>query len=234
MTTPKEGKPPEIPHPEGLTQDQEGLIRGLYRLGAIRFEEKRWALHDQYSDAPLAPIYTDFRVVQRDLQVKHNALMAYSDLVKKAGKFDLLAGLPLGATALTSSLSDLIGVPMISPRVDNKTHGNVGRKVDGLLPEDAGKTALIVDDVLSLATTKLLGKSILEENGVKVTDLIGFMDYGIGGREIMAREGVRAHTGFTAAQMIDLLTRDGKVDREQGEYARERLQKLKEFLKGKA
>lgn len=216
----------ENPHPEGLNPMQEGLIRGLYSLGAIRFGDSLWALHRKNPDAPLSPIFTDFRAVQRDLLIKGYALRSYSDLVQKAGKFDFLAGLPIGATPLTSSLSDLIEVPMVTPRTDDKKSG----KVDGLLSQDKGKIALMVDDVVSLADTKMAGKRVLEENGLKVEEIIVLMNYEIGGEGLLAREGIRVHASFTANQMIDLLVRDGRVSEQQGEETKERLNKLAEYL----
>lgn len=196
-------------HPEGLTVGKESLILALYDLDAIRFGEFRWKVHDSHPEAPVLPIYTDFRMLQKEPSAKSTAVHIYKDLLVSL-EFDLIAGIPIAAIPLASSLSDRLGVGQITPRLDEKTHGG-GAKVDGLREADKGKTAVLVDDLVSFADSKIEAVNLLREAGVVVRDVAVLMDYELGAREELGKHGLRLHSAFTARQMLDFSLRAGKI-----------------------
>ena len=79
----------------------------------------------------------------------------YEELIRPL-QFDLLADVPTAATPLVSSLSDRLGVGMVTPRTDAKTHGS-GASIDGLLNSDQGKRAVLIDDLVTMAVPELIG-----------------------------------------------------------------------------
>lgn len=147
-----------------LSASQKSLALTLFEAGVIQFDfEKGWRLklHEKYPNAPLSPFYIDLRLLQSKLEAKQKAVSALIKLAKNL-KYDYLAGIPLGAIALVSSMADKLGKSQITPRLDEKTHGQV-RKIDGFY--EKGKVALVVDDLVTTADSKLEAIKILEDNG---------------------------------------------------------------------
>lgn len=207
-------------HPEGLTVGKESLILALYDLDAIRFGEYRWKVHDDYPEAPLLPIYTNFRMLTHDPKAKSVAVDIYQDLA--AGlKFDLIAGIPTAATPFAASLSDRTGVGHITPRMDSKTYGS-GDTVDGFMQEDIGKTVLLLDDLKSFFGSKDLALKVLRAVGLLVTDVVIWMDYQLGDPDEPERHDVKLHSAFTARQMLDFSLRAERIPRDTFEQVLQR------------
>lgn len=198
-----------IEHPEGLTNAQEILSNRLFDIGAIKFGKFRLKLHDTHPEAPLSPIYIDLRILRRFPQAKSAAVDAYQELTSNL-KFDLLADIPTAATPLVASLSDRLGVGMITPRTDAKAHGT-GAKIDGLLTSDQGKVALLVDDLITKAHSKIEAANILIQNGLVVHDVVVLIDREQGGMEELAKRGLTLHAVMTMSKMLDYYTRVGRI-----------------------
>jgi len=223
-----EAKRGEEIHPEGLTEAQEALSSQLFEVGAIKFGNFRLKLHDKNPEAPLSPVYIDLRILRRFPEAKTAAVRVYEELVQPL-KFDLLADVPTAATPLVSSLSDRLGVGMVTPRTDAKVHGS-GAKVDGLLEADKGKTAVVIDDLVTRADSKLEAVNVLKENGVVVKDVVVLVDRKQGGEEQLAAEGYCLHSALTMEQMLQFYARTGKINQNVYHDAVQRLQALNQFL----
>ena len=215
-------------HPEGLTEAQEALSSQLFEVGAMKFGNFKLKLHDKNPEAPLSPVYIDLRVLRRFPEAKAAAVRVYEELVQPL-KFDLLADVPTAATPLVSSLSDRLGVGMVTPRTDAKVHGS-GAKVDGLLEADKGKTAVVIDDLVTRADSKLEAVNVLKENGVVVKDVVVLVDRKQGGEEQLAAEGYCLHSALTMEQMLQFYARTGKINQNVYHDAVQRLQALNQFL----
>jgi len=218
---------PEI-HPEGQTEAQEALSSWLFEVGAIKFGNFRLKLHDKNPEAPLSPVYIDLRILRRFPEAKAAAVRVYEELVKPLN-FDLLADVPTAVTPLVSSLSDRLGVGMVTPRIDAKPHGNE-TKVDGLLEADKGKTAVVIDDLVTRADSKLEAISVLKENGVNVKDVVVLIDREQGGRWQLAAEGYALHSALTMNQLLEYYKRVGKISQNTSRDVQQRLQALNKFL----
>ncbi len=192
-----------------LTKAQEKLILDLFDNGLVKFGSFRFVLHDKYPDAPLAPIYIDLRMVRRFPKIRKKVIKVYSDLIKTL-KFDLLADVPTAATPFVAILSSQLNKPQITPRSDAKTHGT-GAKIDGLLKEDKGKTAVLIDDLITRADSKFEAANVLKDFGVKVKDVVVLIDRQQGGKKELAKKGLVLHSAFTLSQVIDLYREKGRI-----------------------
>jgi len=223
-----EAKRGEPAHPEGLTDAQEKLSAQLFDIGAIKFGDFRLKLHDKNPEAPLSPVYIDLRVLRRFPEAKAAAVDVYQELVQPL-RFDLLADIPTAATPLVSSLSDRLGIGMVTPRTDAKGHGT-GAKIDGLLDSDKGKTAVLIDDLVTRADSKLEAAEILTSQGVTVKDIVVLIDRKQGGKEQLAAAGFDLHSALTMGQMLDLYSRTGKISQAVYQDTNGRLEELNKFL----
>jgi uridine monophosphate synthetase len=215
-------------HPEGLTKAQEALCLQLFNIGAIKFGNFRLKLHDAKPEAPLSPVYIDLRVLRRFPEAKAAAVSVYEELVRPL-KFDLLADVPTAATPLVSSLSDRLSIGMVTPRTDAKTHGS-GAKVDGLLSSDKGKTAVIIDDLVTRADSKLEAAKVLEENGLVVKDVVVLIDRKQGGAEQLTTGGYALHSALTMEQMLAFYARVGKISQAAHADITQKIAALNNFL----
>jgi uridine monophosphate synthetase len=214
--------------PEILTESQERIADVLFDIGAVRFGDFRLKLHDRAPEAPLSPVYIDLRVLRRFPEAKGVAIDAYVELLCEL-KFDLLADVPTAATPLVSTISDRMDIGMITPRTDKKTHGT-GAKVDGLLAEDAGMTAVVIDDLITTAGSKLEAVDILRANGLVVNDVVVLIDREQGGGEQLSQNGLQLHSVLTMNQMLEHYRASGRIFEDQYEDALNRLDQLNQFL----
>ena len=131
-------------------QDRAKLADMLFEIGAVKFGAFRIKLHETRPDAPLSPIYLNFRL----LRSYPEALgFAAELLLKLAGplEYELLADIPTGITPIVAVMTYLGKVPMISPRKETKAYG-LGVAIDGEYKE--GQRVLLVDDLISPGDSK--------------------------------------------------------------------------------
>ena len=180
---------------EALTKAQKSLALNLFESGVIQFDFKkgwRLKLHEEHPKAPLSPFYIDLRILQSCPIAKRRAVSALIEQAKGL-KYSYIAGIPLAAVALASSMADKTGKPQITPRTDEKTHGQI-RKIDGIFQK--GKIALVVDDLVTRADSKLEAIKVLEDGGLIVKDVVVVFDREQGGAEQLAENGYRLHAAL--------------------------------------
>lgn len=224
----KEVRKGDPSHPEGLSQSQEHLAGQLFDIGAVKFGQFKLKVHERQPEAPLSPIYIDLRLLRRFPDAKNAAVDVYEELLEPL-EFDLIADVPTAATPIASSLADRLGIGMITPRTDSKTHGT-GAKIDGLTPDDKGRTAVILDDLVTGADSKIEAAEILRAAGVKVTDVVVLIDRKQGGEEQLREHNLRLHSSFTMDQMLDYFLRVGKISQEEFDRIKHGVSDLTAYL----
>ena len=197
-----------------LSKSQKELALSLFDAGVIKFDfEKGWRLklHETNPEAPLSPFYIDLRKLQSHLEVKFKAISAMIDLIEKV-KYDYIAGIPLAAVALASSLADKTGKPQITPRMDKKTHGEMNA-IDG--DYEKGKTVLVVDDLVTSADSKLEEIKVLEDCGLVVKDIVVVFDREQGGAEKLAENGYKLHSVLKIKPTLKFYAAVGRITPDQ-------------------
>lgn len=205
-----------------LTDKQKVLALSLFDIGAIKFDFKegwRLKLHEKHPKAPLSPFYIDLRILQSHLEAKKKAVSALMELSRDL-EFDLLAGIPLAAVALVSTLADKIDTPQITPRMKKKTHGEI-RKIDGNY--EKGQIVLLIDDLVTKAGSKLEAVKVLESNGLKVKDVAVIFDRQQGGKQELAEKGYSLYSALEVKPILKFYSQEGKVSKGQ-------LDKVLEYL----
>jgi orotate phosphoribosyltransferase len=183
-----------------LTELQQVFADNLLSTRAVKFGEFRLKLHEKQPDAPLSPIYVDLRVLQSFPDALDAAVAALAELIRLRGlTFACYAGIPLAATPLVTLLSHQTRIPMITPR-EAKTHGS-SETVNGVFTP--GETALVIDDVVSRAESKLEAIAVLEGNGLVVRDVVVLVDREQGGSVQLAAAGYRLHAVVQLSQLLE-------------------------------
>lgn len=136
--------------------------------------------------------------------------------------FAVVAGVPVGGLLLASAYSLETNIPMIYAR--NRPEGTGKRGIEGRFTP--GDTALIIDDLITRGGSVLETARLLEENGLKVKDVIVLVD-----REQGATERLR-HQGYN---LISILKLDVMLNHymSRGLISEETYSTCAEYLRGK-
>ena len=181
------------------------LILQLYDLGCIMFGD-----FVQASGATF-PYYVDLRKIISNPQVFSLILTAYADILKTL-QFDRIAGIPYGSLPTATGLSMRLSYPMIFPRKEVKAHGT--RKIiEGNFC--VGETVVVVDDILISGKSAIEGAQKLESAGLKVKDIVVFMDHEQGVKDKLKASGYCAHSVLTISEITKTLYEAGRIDEEQ-------------------
>lgn len=196
-----------------LTGTKKALALKLFDIGAIKFGAFRLKLHEKKPDAPLSPIYIDLRILRSFPDVMDSAVDVYDELISGL-KFDVLADVPTAATPIVAILSHKTRMPMVSPRKEEKKHG-IKRPIDGAFRE--GQVVLLVDDLITLADSKLEAISVLEENNIIVRDVVVLLDREQGGVEELQKRGYSCRVAFRLKDLLKLYLDAEKISQQQYE-----------------
>ena len=215
----------------------EEIVSWLYAVGAIKDKGQslngkgfRLKLHEQNPNAPLSPFYINLRTPDNP---KPGSLIP--EIVQAIGrqfyylardlnlKYDYVAGVPhAGDPFAEAFLSAKITKQAFSPNpvaIIKLKKEKVGerRKITEVLNEDEclpGKTALILDDLITEANSKIETIIALREKGLVVKDVIVFLDREQGGAEELKNFGCNLHSVFTIRQLLDFYLKNKWMNQE--------------------
>jgi uridine monophosphate synthetase len=184
---------------------QQDLILQLYDIGCILFGS-----FVQASGATF-PYYIDLRKIISNPQIFHQIISAYADILKVLN-FDRIAGIPYGSLPTATGLSLRLNYPMIFPRKEVKAHGT-RRVIEGNF--HPGETVVVVDDILISGKSVMEGAQKLQSAGLKVDDIVVFMDHEQGVKDKLKDNGYRAHSVLTISEITQTLYQAGRINEEQ-------------------
>ncbi|HEY9638056.1 MAG TPA: bifunctional orotidine-5'-phosphate decarboxylase/orotate phosphoribosyltransferase [Coleofasciculaceae cyanobacterium] len=185
----------------------QDLILQLYDIGCILFGN-----FVQASGATF-PYYIDLRKIISNPQIFHQVLSAYADILKDLS-FDRIAGIPYGSLPTATGLSLRLQHPMIFPRKEVKAHGT-RRVIEGNF--HPGETVVVVDDILISGKSVMEGAQKLQSAGLKVDDIVVFIDHGQGVKDRLRDNGYQAHSVLTISEITETLYQAGRINQEQFE-----------------
>lgn len=204
------------------------LALELFEIGIINFGEFRWKYHEKNPEAPLAPIYFNLRMVRSFPKTIAKVADAFDELIKrKKIKFDLLSDLPYASTPIVSIMMYKSGVPMVTPRKEEKNRG-IPTKIEGVFKP--GQTVILVDDVLSFADSKIETANLYRERGLKVEDAVVLLAYDLGGKEKMEKNNLRLHSVYEIEDLLSVYLEAGKISQERKREILTSLTNIKSYL----
>ncbi|NDJ53295.1 MAG: orotate phosphoribosyltransferase [Chloroflexi bacterium] len=192
------------------------LAQGLFEIGAVKFGEFT------LKSGEISPIYIDLRRVVAEPKLLKEIALAMSQQARTL-TYDLLAPIPLAGLPLGLALSLMKDQALIYPRMEKKQHGT-RQPIEGIY--ELGQTALLVDDVLSRATSKLEAIAVLEAEGLIVKDILVLIDREMGGAEALAERGYSLHAVYTLRQLLSDLRSSKLINVEQETIVLEWLEKV--------
>ncbi len=177
--------------------DNLWLAQTLYDLGGVQFGN--FTVSESAVSSPvfvnpkvLISNPTALRVASKLMQQEIN--LAQSLRRPRVHPFAVVAGVPVGGLLLASAYSLETNIPLIYARI--RPEGTGKRGIEGRF--NAGETALIIDDLITRGSSILETAELLQENGLKVKDVIVLVD-----REHGAAERLRRH-GYNLMSILKL------------------------------
>jgi orotate phosphoribosyltransferase/uridine monophosphate synthetase len=170
------------------TLDNLWLAQTLFDLGGVQFGN--FTVSESAVSSPvfinpkvLISNPTALRVASKLMQQEIN--LAQSLRRARAHPFAVVAGVPVGGLLLATAYSLETNIPMIYARV--RPEGTGKRGIEGRF--NMGDAALIIDDLITRGSSVLETAELLEENGLKVKDVIVLVDREHGATERLRRRG---------------------------------------------
>ena len=206
-----------------FSEAQARVAVRLFDLGAVKFGAFRLKLHEKNPDAPLSPIYLNLRTADNPKpgplgpeDVSACVTVMRDRLLVASLDFQVVAGVPRAGDPFACVLArQMAGLgKMVSLLILEKTEDKDKRLVTSITHGAFGPgfTALVADDLITRADSKLEAIRVLEDAGMRVTDVLVLVDREQGGRDELTRFGYRLHAVFTLRQLVDFYVEAGKID----------------------
>lgn len=179
------------------------LALDLYDIGALKFGEFT------FKSGIVSPMYLDLRL-----------FISYPKILKKIAKlyaaqlegltYDRLAGVAYAALPIAGAVSLEIERPWIFMRKEGLAKGyGLKKALEGEYNE--GETVVMIEDLVTRATSLLEATAAIERQGLVVKDTVVLLDYGKGGRQALEDKGYNLHAFMTVREVVDIMHAEGKI-----------------------
>jgi len=186
-----------------------------YKLGIIKFG--RFTLKSGIE----SPFYVDLRPLASDPKILKN-LANYLLEMLPLDNFDLICGVPYAALPMATAMSLESYIPLIIKRKEAKSYGTK-KLIEGIYQK--GQNCLLVEDVITSGKSLLETIPEIEQEDLKVSDIVVVLDREQGGKQLLESKGYRVHTLFNISEVCDIL-------QETGELSDEEVKRIQDFLQG--
>jgi uridine monophosphate synthetase len=126
-------------------------------------------------------------------------------------EYDRLAGVAYAALPIAGAVSLEIERPWIFMRKEGLAKGyGLQKSLEGEFKK--GETVVMIEDLVTRATSLLEAIPAIEEHGLIVKDAVVLLDYGKGGGEALEAKGYNLHAFMTVRELVDIMHSKGKID----------------------
>ncbi|NIA15356.1 MAG: orotate phosphoribosyltransferase [Nitrospiraceae bacterium] len=140
--------------------------------------------------------YFDKYLFEGDPAILESIVLAMEDLIPPGA--DALAGLEMGGIPVATMLSHVTGLPALFIRKEAKEYGTCKLAEGG---DIAGKTLVIVEDVVTSGGQIVLSAEELRQRGAAVACALCVIDREAGGRAKLAGHGIELRPVFTMREL---------------------------------
>ncbi len=136
--------------------------------------------------------------------------------------FDLICGVPYAALPMATAMSLESYIPLIIKRKEAKSYGTK-KLIEGIYQK--GQNCLLVEDVITSGKSLVETIAEVEQEDLKVSDIVVVLDREQGGKQLLESKGYRVHTLFNISEVCVIL-------QETGELSDEEVKRIQDFLQG--
>lgn len=187
-----------------IQQQKTELALDLHEIGALKFGEFT------FKSGIVSPIYVDLRLFVSYPKILKKVAKIYAELLASL-EYDRLAGVAYAALPIAGAVSLEIERPWIFLRKEGLKKGyGLQKSLEGEYSK--GETAVMIEDLVTRATSLLEVIPVIEDHGLIVKDAVVLLDYGKGGPENMKAQGYQVHAFMTMHELVDIMKAEGKID----------------------
>ncbi|GFO35067.1 uridine 5'-monophosphate synthase [Plakobranchus ocellatus] len=178
------------------------LISRLHDVQAVKFGDFTLKSGIQ------SPVYFDLRVMisYPDVMVEVSQLL-WEKI--STSNFKSICGVPYTALPIATLMSAAHNVPMLIRRKEAKGYGT-NKLIEGTFSK--GDSCMIVEDVVSSGSSVLETAQSLGASDIVVTEAVVLLNREQGGVEKLEANGIKLHSVFTMTDVLDVLSRAGKME----------------------
>jgi orotate phosphoribosyltransferase len=185
------------------------ISKVLDRVGALKFGAFK------LTSGKMSPYYVDLRIVPSFPDVFEKICDSYVKFIKSeigTGDVDRIAGIPIAGIPFASVVAFNLKKPFLYVRKGARLHGRE-RRIEGIIAP--GNSVLLMDDLVTTGLSlQKAAKAIIAEGGV-VTDAVVLIDRQEGGKEKLAKTGVKLHALLNITDIVSTLHDLGTIDKDQ-------------------
>jgi uridine monophosphate synthetase len=186
-----------------LEQKKE-LALDLHKIGALKFG------NFTFKSGIVSPMYIDLRLFVSYPKTLKKVAKLYAEQLASL-QYDRLAGVAYAALPIAGAISLEIERPWIFMRKEalKKAYG-LEKSLEGEYKQ--GETAVMIEDLVTKATSLLEAIPAIEEHGLTIKDAVVLLDYDKGGGENLKAKGCNLHAFMTVRELVDIMKAEGKID----------------------
>ena len=176
-----------------------------YKLGIIKFG--RFTLKSGIE----SPFYVDLRPLASDPKILKK-LANYLLEMLPLDNFDIICGVPYAALPMATAMSLESYLPLIIKRKEAKAYGTK-KLIEGIY--EKGQNCLLVEDVITSGKSLVETIEEVENEGIKVSDIVVVLDRQQGGKEKLEAKGYKVHSLFNISEVVEILRAVNYIDDEE-------------------
>lgn len=176
-----------------------------YKLGIIKFG--RFTLKSGIE----SPFYVDLRPLASDPKILKK-LANYLLEMLPLDNFDIICGVPYAALPMATAMSLESYLPLIIKRKEAKAYGTK-KLIEGIY--EKGQNCLLVEDVITSGKSLVETIEEVENEGIKVSDIVVVLDRQQGGKEKLEAKGYTVHSLFNISEVVEILREVNYIDDEE-------------------
>ena len=176
-----------------------------YKLGIIKFG--RFTLKSGIE----SPFYVDLRPLASDPKILKK-LANYLLEMLPLDNFDIICGVPYAALPMATAMSLESYLPLIIKRKEAKAYGTK-KLIEGIY--EKGQNCLLVEDVITSGKSLVETIDEVENEGIKVSDIVVVLDRQQGGKEKLEAKGYTVHSLFNISEVVEILREVNYIDDEE-------------------
>lgn len=173
-----------------------------YKLGIIKFG--RFTLKSGIE----SPFYVDLRPLASDPRILKK-LADYLLEMLPLDNFDIICGVPYAALPMAAAMSLQSYIPLIIKRKEAKSYGTK-KLIEGIF--EKGQNCLLVEDVITSGKSLVETIDEVENEGIKVSDIVVVLDREQGGKEKLESKGYKVHSLFNISEVVEILREVNYID----------------------
>lgn len=176
-----------------------------YKLGIIKFG--RFTLKSGIE----SPFYVDLRPLASDPKILKKLANYLLDMLP-LDNFDIICGVPYAALPMATAMSLESYLPLIIKRKEAKAYGTK-KLIEGIY--EKGQNCLLVEDVITSGKSLVETIDEVENEGIKVSDIVVVLDREQGGKEKLEAKGYKVHSLFNISDVVEILREVNYIDDEE-------------------